>query len=343
MSDKIRCTLAGNALDHLILAGQLARKDKPRHLKHAVANLADGVELLLKARLEIEDWRLLFPHFGKDRTNEQEMCQHCGKAPHATAPSAPDPDRKRYRNGDFESVKYHEAVKRLKKVCEVRITRGQKKVLDTVRSLRNKVRHHSLRVSRSAVLSVITRTYSFALDFIRDEIDGKTKTDTGRYVEKLRELLGTYEAFVKDRMEQAKPALGEAYGLTLDCPTCLQPALHAGGDGSRCEFCGKNGTGEEIASEWAERNLGRRRLKELAVEPYTEACPECEQDACVRISTRSTDYHCFACGEGGSYDHCCDCQQLFDNTPTAADLDDYDYCPQGRCEECFRDLCERND
>ena len=60
MSEPIICNLAENALDYLILAGEQAREGNPRMMKHALATLGDGLELLLKARLEAHDWRQVF-------------------------------------------------------------------------------------------------------------------------------------------------------------------------------------------------------------------------------------------------------------------------------------------
>ena len=81
MTDPIACKLAENALDYLILAGEQATDGSPRMLKHALATLADGVELLLKARLEIEDWKLVVE-------SEEEV------------------SREDYEKGDFKSVDF---------------------------------------------------------------------------------------------------------------------------------------------------------------------------------------------------------------------------------------------
>jgi hypothetical protein len=322
MSEKITCGLAANALDHLLFAGTLAKKGTPRSLKHAVANLSDGMELLLKARLEITDWKLLFPD-----------------------PS--QADRKRYKTGDFESIKYGEAVKRLKKTCGVRITKGQKKVIDRVRSYRNMIRHHAIRADYAVVVSIITRTYSFAIDFITSEIEGKAKLRADRYVERLRSLLGKFVEFVEERMKVVGPQVTSlSNGLVVECPTCLQPAMYADGERSLCGFCGKNGDGEEMAVEWAVKNQGWRSPKDELIDPYAETCPECGAEACVKVE-KDEEYpalfHCFSCGEGGNYRQCCDCNQLFAEL-TGPDADDEDsHTSDDRCPDCWTDLFARND
>lgn len=322
MSQRIVCGLVKNALDHLLFAGSLAKRNTPRSLKHAVANLSDGMELLLKARLEIADWKLLFS----------------------------DPaqaDRKRYMTGTFESIKYGEAVKRLKQSCGVRITKGQKKVIDRVRSYRNMIRHHSLRADQAVVLSIITRTYSFAIDFITAEIESTSAFRAGRQVERLRALLGSFEQFVAERMKDVGPAVARsANGLVVECPTCLQPAMHSDGEKSLCGFCGKNGDGEDMAVEWSIKKRGWRSPKDELIDPHAQTCPECGAEACVAVSDTdeyATQFHCFSCGEGGDYRSCCDCDQLFAQLPVPADADEDSHLPDDRCPDCWADLFARND
>src|SRR5713101_8439475 len=96
VTEPITCNLAENALDYLLLAGVQAKEGSPRMLEHALATLADGVELLLKARLEMKDWCLVFKDV--DQANRQK-----------------------YEAGDFQSIVFEQAVKRLENICSVQI------------------------------------------------------------------------------------------------------------------------------------------------------------------------------------------------------------------------------
>ena len=61
-SEQLQLTLLDNALDFLLSAAEAVRRDEGhRSLKEAVLHLANGVELMVKARLAREHWSLIFP------------------------------------------------------------------------------------------------------------------------------------------------------------------------------------------------------------------------------------------------------------------------------------------
>jgi hypothetical protein len=246
--------------------------------------LGDGIELLLKARIEIHDWRLLF------------------KDP-ALA------NREQYRHGTFESVTWKAAIQCLRKTCGVRIPKGQQKIISRVRSYRNQVRHHASRVDQATLNAVITKTYSFVLDFIAAEIKPAQSSPLGQLIERLRLLLSQFKAFVQARLEAVKDLLTAAYGQVVECPLCLQTSLHATGNGSECAFCGVSGKGSQMADRWVDMKCGRRRAKDKWMADDIQECPECYKDACVKVSGGL--WHCFQCGEGGEYIHCERCTELY--------------------------------
>jgi hypothetical protein len=213
MAESITCNLVQNALDYLLLAGEQAGQDTPRMLKHAVATLADGLELLLKSRLEIDDWKLLF-------ADEGEASQE------------------KYEQGSFKSVTVDEAVKRLKKRCSVNLPARHKKLLGRLRDMRNRIRHFTVTTTRAAALSLIVRSYSFAIDFVADQIEPHRHADVGRELDLLRTLLGKYDEFVKGRLEEIRPSLEEpTYCPLIECMACLQRTLVVDCGTAQCWFC----------------------------------------------------------------------------------------------------------
>jgi hypothetical protein len=91
-----------------------------------------------------------------------------------------------------------------------------------------------------------------------------------------------------------------------------------------------------------------RRVKYLLEDTYFFSCPSCgSDDTCVVVrhegESGSPHYHCFECGEGGRYDHCCDCGQLFDPISSSVGSPEPDDGPMNRCPDCFADLCDRYD
>ena len=81
-------SLLDNGLDYFLVAAESAGAEAPQNLKYAMLHLVDGVELLLKARLAQEHWSLLF-----DQTNKASQ--------------------EKLRQGDFKSVDFEEAYRRL--------------------------------------------------------------------------------------------------------------------------------------------------------------------------------------------------------------------------------------
>jgi hypothetical protein len=171
MDDPIQCNLAQNALDYLMLAGEQAREGSPRMLKHSLATLADGIELLLKAQLEIYDWCLLFKNVD-------------------------DADVTKYETGDFQSVSFDQSINRLENICGIEIEDASISVLDTLRKQRNKIRHFAITTNQEEVTSLITKTYSFALDFTAKHLESEYEGEIDTELNELRRMLGEFDRFV---------------------------------------------------------------------------------------------------------------------------------------------------
>jgi len=62
---ELRLSLVENALDFFHEAVKSADESDPRKLKYAVLHSASAVELILKARLVLEHWTLVFRDPGK--------------------------------------------------------------------------------------------------------------------------------------------------------------------------------------------------------------------------------------------------------------------------------------
>ena len=124
-------SLLENGLDYLVSAAELAERDNPRGWKYAILDLANGMELLLKARLDREDWRLLF-------ADPQKA------------------DRASLQKGDFISTNFKQTCDRLEEKAKVAIGEADKRNLDALRKLRNRFTHYSAVVDSAAVRSLET-------------------------------------------------------------------------------------------------------------------------------------------------------------------------------------------
>lgn len=308
MAEPISCNLVSNALAYLLLAGEQSQEGSARMTKHALATLADGVELLLKARLEIYDWSLLFKNVD-------------------------DAERAKITTGEFQSVTFDQAVKRLKQICGVEIDKKPLGMLNTLRSLRNKIRHFAVRVEGKTAESLIAKTYSFAIDFTTANLEAHLDAEGEEELTNLRRLLGAFEGFVEARQEEIKETLeAQDYSVHTECPRCLQETLYATDGESSCAFCGYRASGEEVAGEWFDRQYGHigDPKERMMLDDEIDSCPECGSRACVHDDTHGRI--CFSCGESGDYTRCAYCDQLFSG----------ELHPGGRCDECWHHLMSKD-
>jgi len=312
MTEPITCDLAENAIDYLLLAGEQAKDGSPRMTKHAMATLWDGMELLLKARLEAEDWTQLF--------NKPEQA-----------------NSSKFRDGDFFSVGFDKLIQRLKDTCGFEIEHPQAVILDRLRKTRNKIRHFAVTIDHATAVSLIVKAYSFAIDFIGKELDPHLGHNLETNVELLRSTLSEFEEFVSHRKSEIQTEIdGNRFSVFLDCPVCLQEALYSDGGEAICLFCGRRRDGESIASEISDQHSGWMSPKDrLCSDPDVEECPECGSTACVAVGSlldMDIAFVCIYCGESGDYERCEECNRLFSGENIA-----------NRCDDCFGDLMDRND
>jgi hypothetical protein len=277
-------------------------------IKHGLATLADGVELLLKARLEMRDWCLIF----KD---------------------VDQASRPKYESGDFQSVVFEQAIKRLENLCSVVIDGSNLRIINELRQLRNRIRHFAVSTDKSAAISLIVKAFSFAIEFATDHLQTVHESLQDE-LSQLRTLLGEFADFVDSRMVEIQSGLDSAY-CVVRCPVCLQDALALGSGDVACLFCGHKTEGESAATQWVDRFIGVQSAKDRLVDQLIESCPECGVVSCVDMSAETDGrlgYVCLACGQSGDYRHCSECGNLHQ--------DDY---PGDRCGNCWNYRLERED
>ena len=112
-----------NGVDYLVsvvnLLGRENGDPRPRDPKYAVLHLQAASKVLLKERLRLEHWTLVFSHAGE--TNQQD-----------------------FRTGDFDSTNHTETVRRLVEVVGIEIGEADKKALNKLSDTRNALQHWGL-------------------------------------------------------------------------------------------------------------------------------------------------------------------------------------------------------
>jgi hypothetical protein len=310
VSKLITCDLTENALDYIVLAGEQASTYTPRMLKHALATLADGVELLVKAPIEKKDWKLLFAPGKKNQ-----------------------PDEAKYRSGDFRSIGFESAVEILLEQCGIYVSDQHGALIERLKRLRNLIRHFAVTVNQNVAISLIAQSIKFALEFVQNHIPSTSATDP-----QLQTLSSNYSGFVARRFEEIRPEMTKDPWVThVSCPMCLQAAMSTDGGKARCAFCEVEMTGVDAAEAWADEFFAFRNIKDEVIDPSVIECPECGASSFVDIGsagTKQVGYFCFSCGEHGEYRRCEECDQAF--LPNDAEADDgnedwEDY----KCQDCW--------
>ncbi|MEC3267988.1 hypothetical protein P9133_26775 [Bacillus thuringiensis] len=129
MSDKLNLELVDNALDFILKSLDSIDTTESKDLKYTALHIFPGVLLILKERLRIIDWKLLF--------------QNESKA-----------DKNKFKTGDFQSVSFDTLLERLEE-NSITIDDEFKNELKWLRNERNKIEHFTVNVSVDALKSHI--------------------------------------------------------------------------------------------------------------------------------------------------------------------------------------------
>ena len=271
-SAQLQDSLLDNALDSLLSAAEAVRRDEgPRSLKEAVLHLANGVELLVKARLVREHWALIFNNVN------QASYEELNKA-------------------DFVSVDFPTALNRLEQIAGVTIDKSVVSHINSLRRLRNKLTHLTATLDSVQTKSLVAKSMTFCVEFCeqQDMISPNTASKLGEIHMNLTEL----QEFVNERI---KSISGEWKGaLIWECPECWQDALVIDAGEADCKFCKRKQEPQELAASKAEGH----------VEDCPE-CGSESTFAFVLYNNDDGEWICFSCSEGGEdYDYCNRCDQI---------------------------------
>ncbi|WP_314616940.1 hypothetical protein [Streptomyces stackebrandtii] len=283
-----------NGLDYLVsVVEHLESEDgsvSARNLKYAVLHLAAGTEVLLKARLQLEHWSLVFAQPGT-----------------ATKQALED--------GSFSSCSPEETRQRLTNIVGIPFNIREKKALSDLARSRNALQHYGLvgdNADAGRVETTTAQVLNFLIRFIETQLlphlEDQERTEAEIAMERIRGGLHMIQSFVAERMRDLAPVLGPARNRTLQCPDCLQWALVAsdgrnGGPTVECYFC-------DIAQEPHEFALGYKlyvvkhgRISFADDDTWTPGrCPDCKQKSLVTraVTAAAPDTpvtFCFTCAE----------------------------------------------
>jgi Zn ribbon nucleic-acid-binding protein len=220
MNKALSRKLLTNAHDCMLSATEYARSKNSKDWKYAILNLASGIELVLKARLALEHWALLFDDI--DSASEGKL-----------------------KSGNFTSVNIKTSVSRLENISKVHLPKFLKKHFDDLRKIRNKIIHYNFEIHEFLLkcnigdesftydlcntLSKFKEFVSARMDSLRPQLEVSKKPQTWYFLEcpyclqdatvlvetKAKCLFCGHEAFLKDIAE-----LISINGRIEACPSC---------------------------------------------------------------------------------------------------------------------------
>lgn len=261
---KYAFALLGNARGFVESAVGFARQGYAENWKFAILHLATALELLLKARLALEDHRHLVA--GKRQVSARQ-----------------------FDDGEFSSVRVDECIEKLEKHSQFVLTTRQLHVLSQLGHLRNRVVHFTEPGDPAALKSAIASGLNLFIEInhvagFRDDETYGTKSAQELVIE-----LHQFDSFVKERLSEISERLRTAARPRThhadECSFCLQDAAVIDGEDLICLFCRHRITVREFA--------------ELRSDDGTaETCPECGRQSVLMEQPKDHEptHECFCCG-----------------------------------------------
>ncbi|MFM9697853.1 hypothetical protein [Streptomyces europaeiscabiei] len=206
----------------------------PRNLKYAVVHLAAAVETLLKARLALEDPKLVWT-----RSDQYDEAKHAA--------------------GDFSSVGWEDARKRVKRECPPETELLEPRYFKALADMRNRFAHVGVTEHALPVEVLTTPMLDFLLAFVHTDVlplvPDEESSDAEDTMERIRPALGRIRPLVDQRMEFARELQARGWIHVLPCRVCaaLAVPIEGGTDTITCVVCHHDyGTPTEAAWAYAD-------------------------------------------------------------------------------------------
>lgn len=278
---------------------EVARDDATGN-RNAVIFAAAGLEVLLKTRLAIEHWTLLFEDPARAKLSE-------------------------LKSGEFVSVSASKLVSRLNNVASLDL---KHEAPDKVFKLRNRVVHFAP-PSDLAVRVEVALGLNFALELIHEHLlphlQSQGHTDLAALKEEIADVFRELEHFRTNRLDSLAGVLG-THRTVVECPDCNQPTLVIQGDNDEdsCLFCLATTHGEELAQRYVADVLNWSWRDEVdGGEDPIQPCFNCDLDAFVSgvqvVNRPKIAFACFSCGEVFEQKDVQSCNRCGDLMPASED------------------------
>jgi len=263
MNKKLAQSLLSNAHDFMLSATDYAKSKNSNDWKYAILSLAAGIELVLKARLALEHWALLFDKI--DNASEGKL-----------------------KSGDFNSINFPTSISRLENISKVCLPESLKKTFENIRKIRNKINHFHFNFNEFDVKSLVAAGINGFIEFY-NEFLVKSGFGDESFSHSLSKILLKFKEFVSVRMKSLRAQLDTSNRprtwYFYECSNCLQDATVLIEHKAKCLFC----RSEDLVKDIAEV---------ISINGKVEVCPNCKEDSVVlHSSEKDKDYwECISCG-----------------------------------------------
>ena len=321
-------TMLENGLDFILdAAKQLALAEetqddtvRARAIKYSLLHLLAGTELVMKARLYIENWTYIFADMNRA-------------------------DRQMLANGSLKTVDSSKCVDRLKRLCNIDLSEKDQAAFENLRKRRNCVEHFKVTDDVRAMEAVINKALSATMTFLeicydefsRPSLFNLKSDDVKEMTENENHLIGEITRCVAQLNKHYKDAVKLATELAdkqgaclederLECPSCGEKLLVPDGGRCHCYLCGYEADGEEAARQYLAdvKNLDEYRIVKYGSTYPLYTCPECGEQSFVNVGDK---YECFSCRMNYPVEDikfCSDCGEVYVNSN---DNDECNLCP----------------
>lgn len=286
-SQQLRITLLDNALDFLLSAAEAVNRNAgPRSLKEAVLHLANGIELVIKARIAQEHWSLIFANI--DQASYAKIV-----------------------SGDFVSVDYGKAIERLREIVGVAVARQSDEHLQSLRKQRNRLTHFASELDAAQTKSLLAKGMAFCVTFCEQQ--NMVTPDAKGKIDAIHENLASLQEFVDAGMGSIRAL--DQYTLIWECPECLRKTLAIDGGCAHCLFCERNIDPRRLAV-----------INSAGDTYDCPECYEELTFAFVPSNDEPRRWACFSCGQHGEHYDLCERCELPDDFRDYDQDDDLKIC-----------------
>jgi hypothetical protein len=307
----LRLTLLENGLDFIASGLRHLRDDQnPKTVKYAVLRIAAGIELVFKARLEMEDPAQLFDAPAKF-------------------------DQNKYQRGDFFSCRWQDCLSRLESSAGIELEPMERREVETLISRRNKLQHFRLDEPIEALKSVVIRGMNVVFDFLGQHFEQNSfGHEEDALLAEIRLATRSLQAFREHRCAQLDTQLGPAF-VGIVCPVCGEGYLVPDVD-VNCRYCHFRGSAE-VAAERYVSDVLRLTIDYCGAEGIDypiHDCRYCDNPAMVVDPDDGTAI-CFSCGtaaDGRDVRVCPNCGKASDPEHFVGD----------QCSDCFDDYVNQD-